>query len=545
MEIPRNNFNTTLSVFQEQFEANGYAGPVQIFSSDLAERISKQISKSGSASWSKGYAVSFRDYYDIATNPAILDRVSAILGDDVMLWGASMVIRQPGKVHAWHSDLETVGGIGRTVSVWLGLDNVNHNSSLQVIRHSHKFGVSIQEMRYKSGIDREEIKPKQVLRWAEQMDRGARLLACSMKNGDAVFFDGNLWHGTDNLNLTGTRKALLIQYATPDRRIQVPSYNHLDWPFQFRDDFKPPCIMVKGSDKYGVNDIVSPPSGSSNIKSWIVELDLPLQDSPSKGWKPHRIHFGRSPAMETLTCHASVLNPGHSPHPPHRHSEEEILIVLDGSATILLGEVNNQQAKIIQRGEFAYYPAGQLHTIRNDSNTNTTYVMFKWDNPNRVKRVGELLKATIVTQAGENGAGKAPETRMWSFRRLLQGQTQHLSKLHSHISVVKPGGGYEPHSDKYDVALVILSGTVETLGQKVGPNGVIFYFTDEPHGIKNIGVDDAVYLVFEFHTRTRKKGKKQLIKKAIWTIQGYIAPVLPSSARTKARKIIAALGIKT
>ena len=32
------------------------------------------------------------------------------------------------------------------------------------------------------------------------------------------------------------------------------------------------------------------------------------------------------------------LSPGHSPHPPHTHVEEEILIVLQGEADILIAE---------------------------------------------------------------------------------------------------------------------------------------------------------------------------------------------------------------
>ncbi len=42
---------------------------------------------------------------------------------------------------------------------------------------------------------------------------------------------------------------------------------------------------------------------------------------------------------------------------------------------------------------------------------------------------------------------------------------------------------------------------METLGEQVGPNGVIFYAAGEPHGMKNVGDGPAVYLVFEFHGR--------------------------------------------
>lgn len=64
---------------------------------------------------------------------------------------------------------------------------------------------------------------------------------------------------------------------------------------------------------------------------------------------------------------------------------------------------------------------------------------------------------------------------------------------------MQPGAGYPPHADAYDVAILLLEGTVETLGKYVSSQAVIFYATSEPHGMKNIGNIPAFYLVFEFH----------------------------------------------
>ncbi len=61
-----------------------------------------------------------------------------------MLWGGSAVRRRPGQVHPWHTDLETSGETGRTVTVWIGLDNTNQRSSLMLIPYSHHFGASLQ-----------------------------------------------------------------------------------------------------------------------------------------------------------------------------------------------------------------------------------------------------------------------------------------------------------------------------------------------------------------------------------------------------------------
>jgi redox-sensitive bicupin YhaK (pirin superfamily) len=58
---------------------------------------------------------------------------------------------------------------------------------------------------------------------------------------------------------------------------------------------------------------------------------------------------------------------------------------------------------------------------------------------------------------------------------------------------------YPPHADEHDVIIFMFSGTVETLGQTVTRNGVIYYSAGEVHGLQNVGDEPAHYLVFEFH----------------------------------------------
>ena len=61
------------------------------------------------------------------------------------------------------------------------------------------------------------------------------------------------------------------------------------------------------------------------------------------------------------------------------------------------------------------------------------------------------------------------------YEEILNGPTAYLSRLQSHITTLQQGAGYQPHSDAYDVAILLLRGTVETLGQIVEAHSVIFY----------------------------------------------------------------------
>jgi quercetin dioxygenase-like cupin family protein len=209
----------------------------------------------------------------------------------------------------------------------------------------------------------------------------------------------------------------------------------------------------------------------------------------------------------------SVLDPGREPHPPHSHADEEILIVLDGEADLILerstspGEAQLEPREPVMAphrattGTFAYYPAGFRHTIRNSSSAPVTYLMFKWL-ADRTSE-GPFQPHCLLSACDADAAATSSPDGMRQ-RGLLDGQTPYLRKLHAHVTTLDTGGGYAPHIDAHDVGIVVLQGTVETLGERVGRHGVIFYAGGEPHGMTNVGSDPAKYVVFEFHGRHRR-----------------------------------------
>jgi hypothetical protein len=88
---------------------------------------------------------------------------------------------------------------------------------------------------------------------------------------------------------------------------------------------------------------------------------------------------------------------------------------------------------------------------------------------------------------------------------------------------MQPGGGYAPHVDAYDVAILVLEGTVETLGQTCGPNTVIFYAAGESHGMRNVGPIPARYIVWEFHAPgTKYPGRRVSLLQRI--VRQYTSP---------------------
>lgn len=501
----RNDKAITFDEMKIQFDRMGYLPPVRVLSTHTVHSFLSEVQQAARElplDWEKGYAAGSRMYYEMATHPAIMERVSAILGPDIILWGCSIVKRPAGSQHPWHCDIEaSTPRSGKTLNVWIGLKNTNGQTGLRFIPFSHKFDKTVQQVRYESGLARHQVNHERVLKWAAEWKPEVQILQPDMSDGEALFFDGKLWHSSMN-HSDKDRFALLLQYATPDAEIKLLDLNNFEFPFSQIDLPRPPVILIQGDDHAGVNRLVQPPAAYDTAgnyqmsESRIYPLKLPLELPPQRIWKPYHIFNGTTANLEHLTCHASVLAPGSSPHPPHTHKEEEILVVLQGEAEVVLPEIPEEKGrrKRLKRGDFVYYPAHFQHTIVGAGQQPVNYLMFKWfnDYPSPIEQLPFQLRHGLPDEAHR-------EDRAIKYGILFEGPTTSLRKLHCHTSVLKPGASYAPHVDPYDVAILVLEGQVETLGRTVFSNQVIFYPAGTSHGMANPSEDIAKYLVFEFH----------------------------------------------
>lgn len=86
--------------------------------------------------------------------------------------------------------------------------------------------------------------------------------------------------------------------------------------------------------------------------------------------------------LDELECHITTLNPGASPHAPHKHPDEEIIIIKEGTVESLV----NGELKRVGPGSIIFQAANQMHSIRNVGTTPATYHVFKWNSPGMLKK---------------------------------------------------------------------------------------------------------------------------------------------------------------
>ena len=81
-----------------------------------------------------------------------------------------------------------------------------------------------------------------------------------------------------------------------------------------------------------------------------------------------------TPTLDELEMHITTLAVGQVSHPPHRHPEEELLIVKEGTVETL----QNGKASRLGPGSIIFHSSNDLHNIRNAGSIPATYHVIQW-----------------------------------------------------------------------------------------------------------------------------------------------------------------------
>ncbi|MGA9670871.1 MAG: cupin domain-containing protein [Terracidiphilus sp.] len=82
--------------------------------------------------------------------------------------------------------------------------------------------------------------------------------------------------------------------------------------------------------------------------------------------------------VDQLEMHVTTLNSGQTSHPPHRHVNEELIIIREGDCETL----SNGNWVKVGPGSVVFNASNSLHGFRNIGTTPATYHVINWS-PNR------------------------------------------------------------------------------------------------------------------------------------------------------------------
>lgn len=127
----------------------------------------------------------------------------------------------------------------------------------------------------------------------------------------------------------------------------------------------------------GVRVAAAPDVMGSTIFDW-----KDMTATPNRTGEVRRVVQRPTATLDELEIHITTLNPGETPHEPHKHPDEELLIVKQGTVESL----NNGQLKRVGPGSVIFQASNQLHGIRNVGTEPAIYHVIKWNSPGMLQK---------------------------------------------------------------------------------------------------------------------------------------------------------------
>jgi len=115
---------------------------------------------------------------------------------------------------------------------------------------------------------------------------------------------------------------------------------------------------------------------SSTVFDWTT-----MKADPNKTGSVRRVVRRPTATLDELEIHITTLAPGETPHPPHQHPAEELLVIKEGTVESLV----NGQLQRVGPGSVVFQASNQMHTIRNVGDAPATYHVIQWKSPGMLK----------------------------------------------------------------------------------------------------------------------------------------------------------------
>lgn len=206
---------------------------------------------------------------------------------------------------------------------------------------------------------------------------------------------------------------------------------------------------------------------------------------------------GSSVAFKHIKIHATTVYPKQSPHPAHKHEEEEMIIVKEGELTVTI----EGKAHALGTGSVALIMSGEEHGFENKGSTNATYYVMRY----------ESRKPVNVARGKQAGGSFVVQWKDVSFqthdkggiRKFFDKPTSMARRFEMHVTTLKEGlESHPPHTHKAAEILLPIDNIAEEhiAGKwiKAGIGDIIFLESDVPHAIRNTGKGTVTYYAFQF-----------------------------------------------
>lgn len=206
---------------------------------------------------------------------------------------------------------------------------------------------------------------------------------------------------------------------------------------------------------------------------------------------------GSTVDLRHLQVHTTTLAAHQAPHPAHKHSDEELVIIKTGELTITI----EGKTRTLGAGSIAMMMPGDEHGFENKGDSPATYYVMRYESKAPADRERGLKAGgsfwvdwkEIAFQPHDKGG----------IRRLFDRPTALIKRFEMHATTLNPGlWSHPPHTHRAaEILLMIEESAQESINGRLQPATVgdlIFLESNVPHAIQNTSRRPCTYLAFQF-----------------------------------------------
>lgn len=213
-----------------------------------------------------------------------------------------------------------------------------------------------------------------------------------------------------------------------------------------------------------------------------------------------------TPTLSVFECHITTLNPGRASHEPHRHAQEELILVKDGTLEVHL----NGKTQNAGPGSVFFYASNDAHAVRNVGDSRATYWVINLATPTTQTPAAHLKSPTRPSGVFDWAKLPAQPTKTGERRDVLKGSTVTMENLSCHATTVNAGdASHGAHRHPDDEIVIVKEGTLEVTingqSQRAGAGSVVFFASNDLHGMRNAGDTRVTYYVIRMITAATPK----------------------------------------
>lgn len=115
------------------------------------------------------------------------------------------------------------------------------------------------------------------------------------------------------------------------------------------------------------------PDASTKLPSSVFDWSKLTAEKTAVGER-RAVFDAPSATLDRVECHVTTVKAGETPHAPHKHVEEELIIIKEGTL-----EVMQKGATVVAGpGSVIFEASNDFHGLKNVGDAPATYFVVKW-----------------------------------------------------------------------------------------------------------------------------------------------------------------------